>query len=83
VLAAVPSAVFFLAASLGLRRTAMLPGWLSWAGVGVAALFGLRLTNWASDGFWSPTGEYLFILIPLSLLWILATSVTLVRNAST
>jgi hypothetical protein len=79
VLAAIPSAVFFLAAALGLRRTAMIPAWLSWAGVGVAGLFVLRTTTWASDGFWSPTGEYLFVLIPLASLWILATSVTLLR----
>jgi hypothetical protein len=79
VLAAVPSAVFFLAASVGLRRTAMIPGWLGWAGIGVAVLFGLRITTWASDGFWSPTGGYLFVLIPLTLLWILVTSVILVR----
>ena len=82
VLAAVPSALFFLSAAVGLRRTEMIPVWLSWAGVGVALLFGLRVTNWASDGFWSPTGEYLFVLIPLSLMWILATSVILVRAAS-
>jgi hypothetical protein len=81
VVAAVPSAVFFAAAALGLLRVELIPSWLSWAGVGVAALFALRSTNWASDGFWSPTGEFLFILIPLALLWILATSVTLVRAA--
>ena len=79
--AAIPSAVFFLAASLGLKRTHMIPGWLSAAGIGVAALFVLRSTNWATDGFWSPTGEYLFILIPLALLWILITSIVLVRKA--
>ena len=78
--AAIPSAVFFLAASLGLKRTHMIPAWLSAAGIGVAALFILRSTNWATDGFWSPTGEYLFILIPLALLWILITSVVLVRS---
>ena len=82
VIAAVPSAVFFLAAPLGLMRTEMIPRWLSLAGLGVAALFALRLTNWASDGFWSPTGEYLFVLIPLTLLWILVTSVILVRSAT-
>jgi hypothetical protein len=80
VVAAIPSAVFFLAASMGLRRTSMIPAWLSWAGLGVAALFILRSTNWARDGFWSPTGAYLFILIPLALLWILTTSIVLVRN---
>jgi hypothetical protein len=80
VIAAVPSAVFFLAAPLGLMRTQMIPRWLSLAGLGVAVLFALRLTNWASDGFWSPTGEYLFILIPLTLLWILVASIILVRS---
>jgi hypothetical protein len=58
----------------------MIPAWLSAAGIGVAALFILRSTNWATDGFWSPTGEYLFILIPLALLWILITSIVLVRK---
>jgi hypothetical protein len=71
VIAALPSAVFFLAAPLGLTR------------LGIAVLFALRLTNWASDGFWSPTGEYVFVLIPLTLLWILVTSVILVRSATT
>ena len=61
----------------------MIPSWLGWAGVGVAGLFALRTTTWASDGFWSPTGGYLFVLIPLASLWILATSVTLVRAAPT
>lgn len=78
--AAIPSAVFFLAASVGLMRTSLIPAWLSWAGIGVAALFILRSTNLARDGFWSPTGEYLFILIPLALLWILVTSIVLVRS---
>ena len=81
-LAAVPSALFFFAASVGLRRTRMVPAWLAWAALGVAALFCLRLTNWASDGFWSLTGGYLFILIPLTLLWILITSIVLVRSSS-
>jgi hypothetical protein len=82
VFAAVPSAVFFVATALGLSRVGIIPMWLGWAGLGVAALFALRATNWASDGFWSPTGGYLFILIPLALLWILATSVVLFRRAT-
>ena len=61
----------------------MIPGWLSWAGVALAVLFVLRSTTWARDGFWSPTGGYLFILIPLALLWILVTSIVLVRAVST
>ena len=57
------------------------PFWLCWAGVGMAALFLLRSTNWAREGFSSPTGEYLFILIRAAMLWILVTSITLVRAA--
>jgi hypothetical protein len=59
----------------------MIPAWLGWAGLGVAGLFLLRATNWGTDGFWSPTGSFTFILIPVALLWILATSVILVRAA--
>jgi hypothetical protein len=81
-LAALPSAVFALTAAIGLRRVQMIPSWLSWAGVGLAVLFVLRSTTWARDGFWSPTGGYLFILIPLAMLWILITSIVLVRAAS-
>ena len=79
VLAAVPSLVFFLAVGMGLMRTGMAPRWLASAALGIAVLFALRVTNWAGDGFWSPTGEYLFILIPLVSLWLLVTSVVLVR----
>lgn len=80
VLAALPSAGFFLASAVGLMRTKSIPTWLGWAGIAVAALFVLRSTNWAREGFWSPTGGYVFILIPLALLWILVTSVVLVRS---
>jgi hypothetical protein len=79
--AALPAAVFILSSSVGFMRTRVLPSWLCWAGVGLAALFVLRTTNWARDGFWSPTGEYLFILIPVAMLWILVTSIVLVRRA--
>lgn len=80
-LAALPIAVFVLAVSVGLRRTQLIPQWLSWGGVVVAVLLALRSTTWARDGFWSPTGEYLFVVIPLSLLWVLITSIVLVRSA--
>lgn len=76
-LAALPSAGFILAASVGLMRTRAVPPWLTWAGVAVAALFVLRGTNWASDGFWSPSGGFLFIVILGGLFWILTTSVFL------
>jgi hypothetical protein len=80
-LGALPIAATVLAVSVGLRRTQMIPQWLSWGGVVVSVLLALRSTTWARDGFWSPTGEYLFILLPLALLWILITSIVLVRGA--
>jgi hypothetical protein len=82
VLAAVPALVFFLAVGMGLLRTGMAPRWLALAALGIAVLFALRTTNWAGDGFWSPTGEYLFVLIPLVSLWILVTSTVLVRSSA-
>lgn len=81
IFAALPAAVFVLASSVGFMRTRATPSWVSWAGVAVAALFLLRSTNWARGGFWSLTGEYVFILIPAAMLWILATSVVLFRAA--
>ena len=59
----------------------MIPQWLSCGGVVVSVLLALRSTTWARDGFWSPTGEYLFVIVPLALLWILITSIVLVRSA--
>jgi hypothetical protein len=82
VMAALPAGVFVLASSVGFMRTRLAPTWLSWAGFGVAALFLLRSTNWARDGFWSLTGEYIFILIPVATLWMLVTSIVLFRGAT-
>jgi hypothetical protein len=80
-LAALPAALFVAASSVGLMRTRSIPTWLSSAGGALALLFLLRSTNWARDGFWSPTGEYIYILIPAALLWILVTSIALARGA--
>lgn len=80
--AALPAGIFVLSSSVGFMRTRAVPAWLCWAGVGLTALFLLRTTNWARDGFWSPTGGYIFILIPAAMLWILVTSITLVRAAA-
>ena len=69
--------LFVLAAAIGLRRTASIPTWLAWAGLVVAALFFLRATTWASEGFWSPSGDYILIAILCGLAWILVTSIVL------
>ena len=80
-IAALPGAGFILAASVGLMRARAVPQWLSWGGFAVAASFALRSTTWASDGFWSPTGGFIFVVIAAGLLWILGTSVTLFLRA--
>jgi hypothetical protein len=69
--------LFVLAAAVGLMRTASIPAWLAWAGLVVAALFFLRATTWASEGFWSPSGDYILIAILCGLAWILVTSIVL------
>jgi hypothetical protein len=77
---ALAGGLFVLAAAVGLRRTASIPTWLSWAGVVVAAVFFLRATTWASEGFWSPSGDYVFIAILCGLAWILVTSIVLLSR---
>jgi hypothetical protein len=69
--------LFVLAAAVGLKRTASIPAWLARAGLVVAALFFLRATTWASEGFWSPSGDYILIAILCGLAWILVTSIVL------
>ncbi len=69
--------LFVLAAAVGLKRTASIPAWLAWAGLVVAALFFLRATTWASEGFWSPSGDYILIAILCGLAWLLVTSIVL------
>jgi hypothetical protein len=78
-LAAFPLAGAILAASVGLNRARVLPSWHVWLGFVAAILIVLRGTNWASDGFWAPSGEYTFISIIAALGWTLVTSVLLFR----
>jgi hypothetical protein len=42
-------------------------------------LVGLHGTNWASDGFWSPGGEYVYVVVIAALVWTVVTSVLLFR----
>ena len=79
VLAAFPLAGVILAASAGLNRGRLLPSWHIWLGVAAAILIALRGTNWASDGFWAPSGDYAFISIIAGLGWTLVTSALLFR----
>ena len=74
-------AAFVVAVTVGLRRASLVPKWYAWAGVAAAVLIVLRGTNWATDGFWSPSGEYSWIAIVAAFAWLLTTSLLLVRAA--
>jgi hypothetical protein len=67
------------AASVGLARARLLPAWFLWFGLGAALLVVLHGTNWADDGFWSPGGGYLIVVVAAGLLWTIVTSVLLFR----
>jgi hypothetical protein len=72
---------FILAATLGLWRAAIVPRWFGWFGLVSAVLVALRATTWASDGFWSPSGGYLYVLLLCGLGWAIIASVLLYRAA--
>ena len=74
-------AAFIAAVTVGLRRAALVPAWHGWLGLAAAVIVVLRGTNWATDGFWSPSGEYSWIVIAAGLVWTLTTSVLLFRAA--
>src|ERR671911_266336 len=63
--------LFALAASLAARRTAALPGWLGWTGIGVG-LAGI------ATGIERETAQLAF---PLFALWLVAVSVALLRRS--
>lgn len=62
--------LFALAASLAARRTAALPGWLGWAGIGIG-LVGIAT---------GAQGETAQLAFPLFALWLVAVSVALLRR---
>jgi hypothetical protein len=73
-------AAFVGAVTVGLRRAALVPPWFAWVGLAAALIVVLRGTNWARDGFWSPSGEYGWIAIVAGLAWVLTTSILLLRG---
>ena len=78
-LAAYPLFGAILAATGGLTRAKLLPGWYTWFGGLAAVIVLLRGTTWASDGFWSPSGEYVYAGILAALSWTFVTSLLLYR----
>ena len=82
-LSAFPMAGFVAVLTVGLSRLRLIPDWLSWWGAVAAVVALLRGTNWSDDGFWSPTGGWAFVTIVVVMLWVLVTSVMLVRAHGT
>jgi hypothetical protein len=83
VIAAFPLAGVIAAASVGLMRSGILPGWYGLVGIAAAILAVLHGTNWSTDGFWSPSGGYLWVTIIAALAWALITSILLYAAAPT
>jgi succinate dehydrogenase/fumarate reductase cytochrome b subunit len=80
-ISAFPLATFILAATIGLARIGVGASWYGWIGALAGVLVFLHGTNFASSGFWSPTGGYSFVAIIAGLAWTLITSILLVRMA--
>jgi hypothetical protein len=70
-----------LAATIGLWRASLVPRWFGWFGLLATAAIALRGTTWASDGFWSPSGGYLFVSLVAGLGWVIVASALLYRSA--
>ncbi len=83
VLIAIPLALFLLGVGLGARATGILPRWLAWASFAPAALFVAGAGSVAGDEVDGGILGTLLVLAYLGLLvWIVATSVWMLRRAS-
>jgi len=69
-----PLAAFILAASIGLSRARIVPAWYGSLGFLAGLIALLHGTNWATSGFWSGTGGWIFVTIVATLAWTLVTS---------
>jgi hypothetical protein len=75
VLSSYPLAGLILLVSAGLTRTRIVTApWYRYVGVVAAVLVLLHGTNWATTGFWSPTGGYLWIMLVAWFGWTALTS---------
>jgi hypothetical protein len=83
VIAAYPFAGLIAAATIGFARLRILPSWYGLVGLVAAVLVLLHGTNWATSGFWSASGGYLWITIVAGLGWTLITSVLLYMRTPT
>jgi hypothetical protein len=82
VISSYPLAGLILVSSAGLKRAGILTDWASWIGTPAAVLVLLHGTNWATTGFWSATGGYLWITLVAWIIWTVVTSWTLYSKAA-
>lgn len=75
-----PFAVVIGATSIAAGRKRLFGAWYYWASEGAAVVVLLAGTAWAREGFWAPDGAYTSIAAAVALLWVLVTSVVLVRR---
>ncbi|MFN2472126.1 MAG: hypothetical protein ABR583_14285 [Gaiellaceae bacterium] len=78
-LSSFPIAGALVAVGAGLTRARLMPAWYLWGSLAAAVILVLHGTNWAEEGFWSPGGGYIYVVVPVGLLWTVVTSVLLFR----
>lgn len=61
-------------------RTGLFPRWWAWISAVAAVWAVVNATAWNRDGFWSPTGGGAFIGFNVFFVWMLVTSILLVRR---
>jgi hypothetical protein len=82
VISSYPLAGLILVSTMGLTRVGVLTGWASWLGLLASGLVLLHGTNWATTGFWSPTGNYLWVMLIAWLAWTVTTSWSLYSHST-
>jgi hypothetical protein len=80
--AAFPLAALAGAAGIAALRSAALPRWLGWASLAMGVVMLVRGANFAETGFFAPQNGFTFLSFVLTLAWLVATSVVLLRASA-
>ena len=79
---AITSAAFYAGAALSALQTRSLPAWLGWVAAGLAVVFPLALLGVFSErDEGGVLGGVFFIAVLVNFLWVLATSIVMLREA--
>jgi hypothetical protein len=77
-----PVAALVGSTGIGALRGRLVPVWVGWASVVVAATILVSGTTFAGDGFWAPDGLYNAYITPVVfVVWVVVLSVLLLRRA--